>query len=183
MSAWTDHVTKWKNCTACPLAKQRDRICIARGAVPCDVLFVGEAPGASEDALGLPFVGPAGKLLDQIVDRALPAGSKYAMTNLVCCFPREAKERGENEPSVEEIRACRPRLLEFVAIAKPKLVVRVGRLASDWLEHDHRGRVAGAAVVDPAFILRMPIAQRQMATQRCIVQIRCALEDATQPQV
>jgi uracil-DNA glycosylase len=183
MSAWTDHVERWKDCTACGLCQQRDRIVLARGQVPADVVFVGEAPGASEDALGLPFVGPAGKLLDQIIERSLPTGTRYALTNLVACFPREAKDRGENEPEVAEILSCRPRLLDFIQLCRPKLVVRVGRLASDFLEHDAYGKVCGAQVVDivhPAAVLRMPLAQKGMVVQRAIVQIRCAIADALQ---
>lgn len=187
MTAWTDHVARWKDCTACPLHRQRDRICLARGQVPCDVLFVGEAPGASEDALGLPFVGPAGRLLDAIIASTFRGPEqqtvRIAMTNLVACFPREAKGRGDNEPEVSEILKCRPRLEEFIDLAYPKLVVRVGSLAADWVEHDAYGRVRGAAVVDivhPAAILRMPLAQKQMAVQRCVVQLRNALEGVVQ---
>lgn len=178
MSTWLEHVAKWKDCQICPLAQQRTNIVLARGTVPCDVLFIGEAPGVSEDALGLPFVGPAGHLIDQIIERSLPEGTTYALTNLVCCFPQEAKARGDNEPEHEEILACRPRLLEFIKIASPRLVVRVGRLAQDYAEHDAYGRIAGAEVVDvdhPAYILRMPLAQKGMATQRVIVQIRGAI--------
>lgn len=181
MSAWTDHVERWKDCTACPLCSQRDRIVLARGVVPADIVFVGEAPGVSEDTLGLPFMGPAGHLLDDIIDRALPAGTRYAMTNLVACFPQEAKARGENEPDAEDILACRPRLLEFIDLCHPRLVVRVGRLAGDWCEHNAYGKVRGAEVCDithPAAILRMPLAQKQMAVQRCVVIIRNAALNA-----
>lgn len=178
---WLQHVARWKDCELCPLWEQRTNIVLARGTVPCDVLFVGEAPGASEDALGLPFVGPAGALLDQIIERALPKTVTYALTNLVCCFPRDAKARGENEPEIAEIKACRPRLQEFVQIASPKLVVCVGRLASDWIGHDAYGKVNGSPVVDivhPAFILaRLPVAQKHMAVQKSIVVIRSAIEN------
>lgn len=215
MSAWTDHVAKWKNCDLCPLHKQRNRICIARGTVPCDVLFVGEAPGPSEDAIGQPFVGPAGKLLDQIIERALPhqghdvytieasdayaaasiqgcrrchkSGPElvekscislvtYALTNLVCCFPAEAKAEGINEPHTSEIKACRPRLTEFINITEPKLIVCVGVLAAEYI--DHRAGTQCLDVIHPAFILRreMPLAQKQMAAQRVVVQIRNAVE-------
>src|SRR3954471_2435855 len=100
MTTWLEHVARWRDCTRCPLSQQRSNIVLARGQVPCDVLFVGEAPGASEDALAQPFCGPAGHLLDQIVERALPPIVSYAMTNLVCCFPREAKAQGDNEPEI-----------------------------------------------------------------------------------
>ncbi len=191
MSEWTNHVMRWKDCTKCPLHKQRDRICLARGQVPADVLFIGEAPGASEDALGQPFVGPAGALLNQIIERAIPKVDSvnedykpewyyaytWALTNLVCCFPREAKERGENEPEDEEILACRPRLVEFINIVQPRLIVCVGSLAAEYVNHE-----AGTKCVDiihPAatFPPRMVRAQAQQAIQRAIVVIRSAVDD------
>jgi len=129
---WEEHVDKWKDCQRCPLAQQRGNICLARGTLPAAVLFVGEAPGSSEDTLGLPFVGPAGQLLDQIIERALPTGTSYALTNLVACYPREAKSRGDNEPERGEILECRPRLIEFVNIARPKLIVLVGNLTDHY---------------------------------------------------
>ena len=175
MTPWQSFVTKWKDCQACPLCRQRFRICLARGAVPCSVLLVGEAPGASEDTIGVPFCGPAGHLLDQIVERAIPAGVPIAYCNLVCCYPAEAKAEGHNEPARDEILACRPRLIEFVNISRPRLIVCVGSLAADYV--DHGDTVPCADITHPAAILRMPLAQKQMATQRCIVTLRNAVED------
>lgn len=172
---WTDHVAKWKDCTACPLSQQRFRICLGRGTVPCDVLFIGEAPGQSEDAVGQPFKGPAGDLLDQIVERSVYPPTTWAMTNLVCCFPAEAKARGDNEPTSAEIAACEPRLIEFVNIARPRLIVCVGKLSSQWI--DRSDTVSCVDIDHPAYILRMPLAQKQMAVQRCIVRVRNAVED------
>ena len=157
---------------------QRDRICLARGEVPCDMLFVGEAPGMSEDAIGLPFVGPAGQLLDQIIERSLPSGTTHTMTNLVACFPRDAKTQGINEPERGEVLECRQRLIEFVNIAQPQLIVRVGKMAVQYLGFD-----LSVPVVDidhPAYILRMPLVQRQMAVQRCVVHLRNTCEDVLQ---
>lgn len=175
---WFQHVEKWKDCQACSLGQQRDRICLARGSLPATVIFVGEAPGMSEDAIGLPFVGPAGHRLDQIIAAALPADVTYALTNLVACFPREAKSRGENEPERNEILECRPRLIEFVNIAKPRLIVCVGKLASQYITHD--STIPCVDIDHPAYILRMPLAQQQMATQKCIVVLRNAVEDVLQ---
>lgn len=179
MSAWTDHVARWSNCTDCPLCEQRDRIVLARGAVPCDVVFVGEAPGLSEDTVGQPFVGPAGKLLDQVIDRALPADMKFALTNLVACFPAIAKGAGTNEPDYSEVEACRGRLVEFIHLARPRLVVCVGNLASDNIPTvDEVGfEVRYADITHPAAILRMPLAQKQMAVQKCVVILRNAVQD------
>lgn len=174
--SWDDHVAEWGNCLRCDLGGQRDRICLARGTIPCDVLFIGEAPGMSEDAVGQPFVGPAGVLLDQIIDRAVPPEFACALTNLVCCFPREAKQTDDHQPKSSEIQACEPRLVQFVNIVRPRLIVCVGRLSTEWV--DHNDTVPCVDIDHPAFILRMPLAQRQMAVQRCIVRVRCALEDA-----
>ncbi len=175
MSEWTDHVARWRDCTECPLCQQRSNIVLARGEVPCDVLFIGEAPGASEDATGRPFDGPAGRLLDQIIERAVPPTATYALTNLVCCYPRDAKLEGYNEPDHDEILACRPRLEEFVALARPRLVVCVGSLA--W-GYTHWVEVPRVQIVHPAHILaRLPQAQKAMAVNKCIVTVCCAVED------
>ena len=191
MSAWTEHVACWKDCTRCPLSQQRSNIVLARGQVPCDVCIIGEAPGVSEDALGLPFVGPAGHLLDQIIERALPPTVRYALTNLVCCFPAEAKARGDNEPEHGEILACRPRLVEFIKLCRPRLVVLVGALAEqyahgsdtpEWLPNG--STLKYCHIVHPAHILaRLPLAQKQMAVQKCIVVIRSAVEDMLQSMI
>lgn len=179
LEMWADHVEKWKDCQLCPLSQQRSNICLARGLVPCTVLFIGEAPGLSEDAFGLPFKGPAGHLMDQIIDRALKGVVSYALTNLVACFPREAKSRGDNEPERGEILECRPRLIEFVNIAQPQLVVCVGGLANHYVQPINT--MPQVDIVHPAYILaRLPAAQKNMAVQKCIVQVSNALEDVLQ---
>jgi len=170
---WALHVAQWKDCVACPLGEQRHRICLARGDIPCDVLFIGEAPGAGEDATGKPFVGPAGALLETIRERALPSDCRVAFTNLVACFPREAKTRGDNEPERGEILECKPRLIEFVNIAQPKLLVCVGSLTHHHI--GHKDTIACVDIVHPAYILaRMPKVQQGFAAQKCVVQIRNA---------
>jgi len=187
MSAWTEHVARWRDCDLCPLACQRSRIVLARGSVPCDVLLVGEAPGVSEDALGLPFVGPAGKLLDRIVAASVPDGVRTAFTNLVACFPRKAKERGDNEPEPEEIEACQDRLKEFVRIARPRAIVLVGQLARRYVigqaqfcedREDSQppwlnGEFMRFCDVDhPAFILKSPEVAQGMLIKRAVVRIK-----------
>lgn len=181
---WLEFVERWRGCQECPLCTQRDKIVLARGVVPCDVLFIGEAPGVSEDSSGLPFDGPAGCILDAIV-AAVRASTKAtftdAYTNLVCCFPLEAKKTTDHRPDEEEIKECSPRLQEFVEIAMPRLIVTVGTLSDDWspitagaggLPYD----VAWATVVHPASITRMPAAQKDMAIRKCVVVIRDAIE-------
>ena len=187
MSDWTNHVERWKDCQDCALGCQRSRIVLARGAIPCDVLFVGEAPGVSEDALGQPFVGPAGKLLDKVIEAArVPIGEtrwlwSYAFTNLVACFPREAKATGDHQPAPDEIKACRQRLKEFVKLARPRLIVCVGTLARDWLDPKRRESLdlglPQVSIVHPAFILRMPEVAQSGEIKRCILRIKNASKE------
>ena len=181
VSPWQAHLNRWDNCQRCELATQRSKMCHARGSLPCDVLFIGEAPGESEDALGLPFKGPAGHLLDHIIRQGLPDGVSYALTNLVACFPAEAKKEKINEPPVEAIRACIPRLAEIVAMARPKLIVCVGQLAAKWVRREERLLKADAIrrvdIVHPAAILRANVAQQGLMIQRSIVQLANVLEE------
>ena len=181
MTNWLQHVEDWKDCQRCALAQQRSRICLARGTVPCDVCFVGEAPGMNEDAHGLPFYGPAGDRLELIISRAFEPWHgqvSFAYTNLVACFPREAKARGDNEPERGEVLECRPRLIEFVNVAQPRLIVRVGKMVEQYMNFD--SSVPMVDITHPAHILRMPDAQKSMATNRQAVKLRCAWEDVLQ---
>ncbi len=89
MNAYTNYRAKWKDCQRCKSSNSRTEIVLARGKVPAPILFIGEAPGASEDALGKPFIGPAGKVLDDIITVALDGQYDYALTNLVACYPPE----------------------------------------------------------------------------------------------
>lgn len=175
-----------------------------RGSLPCDVLFCGEAPGESENVIGQPFVGPAGKLMDYIVARALEDyqapgtegpgynSVRWAFTNVVACIPRDPESGGKaGEPTPDEIRACKGRLAEMVAIARPRLVVAVGTLARDWLDGKmmsskrspyapladagYSGKVA--SVDHPAYILRLNVAMKGLAVQRAVVAIRSAVEE------
>jgi uracil-DNA glycosylase family 4 len=181
---WLLHVERWKNCQECPLCAQRNKIVLARGVVPCDVLFLGEAPGNSEDVSGQPFDGPAGDLLEKIVDavrRTSRVRFTEAYTNVVCCFPAEAKKTADHRPEPEEIQACSPRLQEFVEIASPRLIVCVGKVPKDWgpIVCGADSSVQWCDIVHPSHILsRMPAAQKDMAAKNCSVIIRDAVERA-----
>lgn len=179
-TTWLEHVAKWRDCKLCPLCHQRDRIVLAKGVLPADVVVVGEAPGASENVIGLPFVGPAGRLLEQIVERAVPSTVPVAYCNLVACFPAEAKARGDNEPTHKEIVACRPRLEEFIHLCNPRLIVCVGGLAAGYVRRETFEGVRFTDIDHPAFILRMPLAQKGMAVQRAIVVVRNAVANTVQ---
>lgn len=190
MATWLQHIERWDGCKRCPLGDQRFKMCFGRSEwppgtdfpnlhLPCDVLFVGEAPGANEDTAGLPFVGPAGRLLDQIIEQSLPQEVTYAMTNLVACFPRHAKERGDNEPERGEVLECRPRLVEFINLAQPRLIVQVGEMVYQYLNFNRS--VPTVHIVHPAFILaRLSPAAKPGAINKCVVQIRKACRDVLQ---
>ena len=174
MTPWQQHQKKWLGCTRCPLHEGRCKVVLCRGPLPCDVLFVGEAPGASEDVLGTPFEGPAGHLLDSIIDEALmprrlDVPIRVAFTNLVGCIPKRDGEKFEPEPS--HIKACAPRLRELLAMAKPKLVVAVGTLSAKWVDWQVK-----IEIVHPAAILRANVAQRGLMIQRCVVRLANAVE-------
>ena len=150
MTVYQDHVREWKSCTKCGLCKTRKKVVFARGVIPCDVLFVGEAPGVSEDLLGIPFIGPAGKLLDEIIQEADQLrftdyedycnsdSLRIARYNLVGCIPLvEGQKVGQ--PPKEALRECTPRLAEMVEIARPKLIVAVGQVAAKEIPKMLRG--------------------------------------------
>lgn len=181
MTGFRAHLEQWKDCTKCALSKCRTRMVFARGTVPCDVVFVGEAPGESEDVTGLPFIGPAGKLFDAILSDALPEGVTYAITNLVCCMPRDEDGMKISEPEPEYIMACAPRLREFIKLCNPKLVVCVGDLAAVYIIEDgkkpflpgYTGKKA--QIVHPAAILRANDAQKGLMTRRTVIKLANAV--------
>ncbi len=177
MTPYQKHKKRWSNCKKCELHQHRKRVVLARGKIPCDVLFVGEAPGASEDVLGRPFVGPAGKLLDQIIERSLNGQWNYALTNLVACIPLDENGRKIGEPPLKCIKACALRLVDFCSLCKPRLVVAVGKLAKNEIhELFFSEEVADwVSITHPAAILRMDISQRGLAVRRCIVTISDAV--------
>lgn len=146
------------------------------GTLPCDVIFVGEAPGFSEDTLGRPFVGPAGDLLKEIIqdaeDESQPVTKAY--TNLVACVPIDPETGNKvTEPQADWIKACSERLDQIVEIANPKAIVMVGRLSVKWspqvIDRDFE---CSAAIIHPAALLRMDPSQKPLAIQRATVILR-----------
>ena len=198
LSPFQRHVEAWRGCTRCTLHHGRRNVVLARGRLPCDVLLIGEAPGKSEDALGQPFVGPAGHLLDEIVAEALEEQNalraeigggplRVGMTNLVACVPKGEDGEKLSEPDADEIKRCRPRLVELVRMSKPRFIVLVGSLPRkhitgqamfdpvDWLADGEFIRFIG--IDHPAFILRANFAQRGLLIQKAVVTIRSSLAE------
>jgi uracil-DNA glycosylase family 4 len=175
---WEKHQRDWEYCTRCSLCKTRTKICLCRGKIPCDIFFCGEAPGESEDAIGQPFVGPAGKLLDHIVNRSGASKYRCLYANLVACFPAEAKDTDDHAPPKESILACAPRLAELIEIAQPKLIVYVGALPKKWLESGKikvDKEIPRCQILHPASILRINIAMRELEIKRCAAAISSAI--------
>lgn len=183
-SLYQQHVACWGECQACELQHDRKQVVLARGTIPCDVVFVGEAPGESEDVLGKPFMGPAGQLLDHIISRSRGSNTwTYALTNLVCCIPRDRDDGAKAaQPPDAAIEACSPRLTEFIDLCNPWLIVCVGAMARDWLEPGYNWSIPipdipRVDITHPAAILRANVSQQGLAIQRCVVTIRNAVED------
>jgi len=110
-----------RGCVKCALAQGRSNAVPGEGSGNARVLFVGEGPGQEEDRLGRPFVGPAGKLLDELLTHAgLPRPSVF-ITNIVKCRPP-----GNREPQPEEIAACRPYLVSQIALIRPAVLCPLG---------------------------------------------------------
>jgi len=116
-------------CTACSLSQTRAQTVLGMGDMNADWLFVGEAPGAEEDAVGEPFVGQSGKLLDNMLKSIrLQRGSNVYITNVVKCRPP-----GNRDPKADEALACEPYLARQIALIQPKLIVALGKVAADRL--------------------------------------------------
>lgn len=184
LTPFRQHLLDWKNCDKCELSQERKKLVFSRGTIPCYVLFIGEAPGDSENLLGVPFIGPAGNLLDEIINLSIPKEITKAFTNLVCCIPRNEETRKADAPPTKAIKACSPRLLEFIRIAQPKIIVRVGALAKkyvppsseiepDWL--DSNEELEFCDIIHPAAILKGNNSQRGLLVQRSAAQLRTAV--------
>lgn len=154
------HVTKWEKCGRCPLGPQAFQHVLGRGSLPCNVLFIGEAPGVTEDALGKPFVGRSGKLLDKLVSdsrRALRWKYTYAVNNVLACIPRSTasdhSDSAVRPPHPSEVRECSPRLVEFLGLAQPSVIVLLGKSAQQY-SGPLFDQIIQINLVHPAFILR-----------------------------
>jgi DNA polymerase len=149
-------------CTKCALHQTRTKTVFGVGDENADWMLIGEAPGAEEDRLGDPFVGQAGKLLDNMLAAlGLSRRENVYIANVLKCRPP-----GNRNPSPEEVEKCSPHLLQQIALAKPKLILAMGRFAAQTLLKSDasiaslRGRLhsyAGVPLIvtyHPAYLLR-----------------------------
>jgi uracil-DNA glycosylase len=119
---------------ACPLREVRTKLVFGAGNANADLMFVGEAPGANEDKQGLPFVGRAGQLLDDLLAEVGIKRSDVFITNVICCRPP-----GNRDPLPEEIEACRPYLYRKIELIEPKVICTLGNFATKLLTGNPAG--------------------------------------------
>jgi DNA polymerase len=121
-------------CLRCPLHKARTKVVFGAGNADADLMFVGEAPGQQEDLQGLPFVGRAGKLLDQLLEEVGFERGDVFITNVL-----KSRPPGNRDPQPEEIDACKPYLHKQVALIEPRVICTLGNFATKLLTRSQRG--------------------------------------------
>src|SRR5205085_3325973 len=133
-----------RECTRCPLADTRTTVVFGNGDANADLMFVGEAPGANEDRMGLPFVGQAGKLLDRLLEEIGLERGQVWICNVLKCRPP-----GNRDPQPAEIEACQEYLMRQVGLIEPKVVCTLGNFSTKLLRGDTTGitRLHGSAEV------------------------------------
>lgn len=157
------------NCTRCALHEGRTKIVHSTGNRQADLMFIGEAPGADEDAQGEPFVGRAGQLLNKIIEAIDLKREDVFIGNINRCRPP-----GNRAPTLEEAATCKPFLLREIAIVRPKVIVVLGNTAcQNLLEtkvgitklrgefQDYYG-VKVMPTFHPAYLLRDPRKKREV---------------------
>jgi uracil-DNA glycosylase family 4 len=129
-----------QDCTRCPLHETRTKAVFGAGNADADLMFVGEAPGAEEDRQGLPFVGRAGQLLNQMLREIGLSREDVFIANVL-----KSRPPGNRDPQPLEIEACRPYLFEQVRLIEPKVVCTLGNFATKLLSGNPAGitRVRG----------------------------------------
>ncbi len=157
-------------CTRCRLHETRTQTVFARGQGVSGLCFVGEGPGADEDAQGLPFVGAAGQLLDRMIDAMGLLREEVYVCNIVKCRPPKNRK-----PAPDEMAVCREYLEEQISILDPDVIVALGatavqgllgtsdgitRLRGRW--RLYQGRTAVMPTFHPAYLLRNPAAKREV---------------------
>jgi uracil-DNA glycosylase len=122
------------DCVRCPLHQGRTKVVFGSGNADADLMFVGEAPGMHEDLQGLPFVGRAGKLLDQLLEEVGLQRSDVFITNVLLCRPP-----GNRDPQPSEIDTCKPYLQRKIELMEPKVICTLGNFATKLLTRSQRG--------------------------------------------
>lgn len=169
-------------CTRCDLCRSRTRTVFGVGDPKATWLFVGEGPGRNEDQQGEPFVGPAGKLLDNMLAAmSLRRGRNAFIANVVKCRPTDASGK-DRAPNAEEAAACRPYLLRQIELIGPRTIVALGKVAGISLTGSeptvavsklrgvvHRfGALPLIVTYHPAYLLRTLVDKRKSWEDLCL---------------
>jgi uracil-DNA glycosylase family 4 len=121
-------------CVRCPLYRGRTKVVFGNGNADADLMFVGEAPGQQEDLRGLPFVGRAGNLLDQLLEDVGLDRADVFVTNVL-----KSRPPGNRDPQPDEIDACKPYLHRQIELIEPKVICTLGNFATKLLTRSNRG--------------------------------------------
>ena len=157
-----------QDCTRCPLHETRTKAVFGAGNADADLMFVGEAPGAEEDRQGLPFVGRAGQLLNQMLEGIGLSREDVFIANVL-----KSRPPGNRDPQPLEIEACRPYLFEQVRLIEPTVVCTLGNFATKLLSGNPAGitRVRGtprstSSAAAPSSCCRSSTRRRRCARRR-----------------
>src|ERR1700759_2543165 len=133
-----------KGCTRCPLHQTRTTVVFGSGNADADLMFVGEAPGANEDKQGLPFVGQAGRLLEQLLNEIGLTRADVFIANVLKCRPP-----GNRDPLPQEIENCQEYLYRQLELIEPRVVCTLGNFSTKLLREDPLGitRLHGRAEI------------------------------------
>jgi DNA polymerase len=155
-------------CVKCGLSQSRTQVVFGRGSPATELVVVGEAPGREEDRTGLPFVGPAGKLLDLLLLSVGFEREQVYICNVLKCRPPRNRD-----PRPEEVATCSPYLHGQLDTIQPRVLLAVGKFAAQMLTgtessigrlrgavHEYRG-IPVVATYHPAYLLRSPQATRK----------------------
>ena len=179
-------------CTRCPLCKSRNRTVFGVGDHRARWLLIGEGPGRNEDQQGEPFVGPAGKLLDNMLQAIdLKRGENNFIANVVKCRPTDANGR-DRAPAPEEIAACRPYLERQIALVQPTLIIAFGKVAAHSLlgcdsktalaalrgSVHRRNEIPLVVTYHPAYLLRKPLDKSMSWQDLCMARRAISEADA-----
>ena len=134
---------KMEQCSACALRANCTRVVFGSGNPEAEIMFIGEAPGKKEDETGHPFVGAAGKFLNEMLSEIKLKREDVYIANVCKCRPPENRD-----PSPEEIASCWPWLLEQIRIIQPRLIVTLGRHSMErFLEGQKISQIHGTLVI------------------------------------
>jgi len=127
-AVWSELVLEISNCSRCRLSESRTRAVPGEGSLDAKVMFIGEAPGRSEDEVGRPFVGAAGKLLNELLSSSDMRREEVFITNVVKCRPPENRD-----PLEDEILSCSHFTNSIIQLIRPSIIVTLGNHAGRYV--------------------------------------------------